>query len=166
MQHVILLIDNSYSMCIRQEQMINGLNKFVENLKKKNNILFTLIFFCHTRTYICKGVPIKDVKTFDKTHLPRYGYTHLYDSIASILTEWIPEKEMYHNLFIITDGEDNGSFTINKQGAIDFCNIAVEQYGWVITHCDTDFSKLVSENIDNLQYNVGDLEEMFGNLNV
>lgn len=146
--------------------MLNGLNKFVENLRSNDKILFTIMVFCETQSYLCKGVPIKDVKTFTKSQLPPYGLTYLHDAIGALLTEWIPEKRANHKLFIVTDGEDTGSKFVNKKEAISMCNTAVEQHDWVITHCDIDVGKLSCKNINSVRYDVDDLEGLLGCLSI
>jgi uncharacterized protein YegL len=164
-QHIIVLMDISYSMKNNAQKMVKGLNNFLESLKHRpdhQDILFSVLLFCDKRTYLCRGVSVDQQQPFTVKQLPQFGLTHLYDAIGALLTEWINEKRAKHFLFVITDGEDNGSKQMNKEQARIYCEEAVKQ-GWSITHCGVDVSKL---GVKEIRYEMDDLEELIGGLSI
>lgn len=168
-QHVIVLMDISYSMLTRSRCMVDGVNKFVESLREHHdtdNILFTLILFSQEFIYMCKGLPVREVPNFKIEDLPTFGQTHLYDAIAKVLNEWLPEKRANHYLFIITDGMDNGSKLLGEEEAKKACEEAIENHQWKITHCDVDLYSLASSKVQKIVYDVNNLENMLSNLNI
>lgn len=168
-EHVIVLMDVSYSMLPRSRCMVGGVNKFVSSLRERqdaDNILFTLILFSQEFIYMCKSLVVWEVPLFTIADLPTFGQTHLYDAIAKVLNEWIPEKRTNHHLFIITDGMDNGSKLLGEEEAKKACEIAIEDHQWKITHCDVDLSSLVSNKVQKILYNVNNLENMLSSLNI
>jgi uncharacterized protein YegL len=149
-------------------KMVTGLNKFIQTLKTYTNhanIFCSIVIFCHTYYYLYYGYPIDEIKAFSMNILSQTGTTHLYDAIGAVIHDWINEKNVKHNLFIITDGEDNGSKNITKEQAIQLCNMAAES-NWNITHCDVDISKLDSSAIKKVVYNIDNLEELLENLTI
>jgi uncharacterized protein YegL len=164
-QHIIVLVDISYSMQNNAQKIISGLNKFLESLKLRPNhrdILFSVLLFCDTRTYLCRGVFVDQQQPFTMKQLPQFGLTHLYDAIGALIRDHINEKRVKHSLFVITDGEDNGSKQMNKEQARMYCEEAVMQ-GWCITHCGVDVSKL---GVNEIRYEIDDLEELIGGLSI
>ncbi len=168
-QHVIVLMDISYSMQIRVKNMIDGLNKFVHTLRARSdhaNILFSVMLFSDKRSYLCREVPVDDLSPFTVYNLPEFGLTHLYDAIGTLFHEWTNETRAQHHLFIITDGDDNGSTQVTKQQATQLCDKMVLERNWTVSHCDVDISKLESFNVQKVVYDVDNLEELLGNLSI
>ena len=168
-EHVIILMDISYSMQRRAQSMIDGLNKFVESLKARpdhEDILFTVMLFSDWRTYLCRGVPVDNVSLFTLRNFPNFGMTHLYDAIGDLVQDWIQEKRARHHLFIVTDGEDNGSKTVSKEQASQACDMVIRKHGWTITHCDVDVSKLDSASVNKVVYDIDDLENILSSLSI
>ena len=168
-QHIIVLMDNSYSMLTRARSIVDGVNKFVNNLRHhqdSDNLLFSLILFSHEFTYMCKGLFVQEVPIFTIKDLPSFGRTHLYDAIAKVLNEWIAEKRANHNLFIISDGIDNGSKLLGKEEANQACETAIELHGWKITYCDIELDSLCSDKIQKIVYSADNLENLLENLHI
>lgn len=168
-QHIIVLLDVSYSMREHSQKMINGLNKFVASLRdhlNHCNIIISVILFCDSRTYLCKGVPVDEIKNFTINDLDKFGLTYLYDAIGSVITEWMSEKRAIHHLFIITDGVDNGSKEMTYESMRQYCETAVNQHGWIITHCDIDITRLKCDDkcVKNVHYDINNLEDLLGGL--
>lgn len=158
-------MDVSYSMERQVEKIVNGLNKFVENLRQREDyqcIFFSVMLFSDKRRYLCRCMPISALQLFKKADFCEFGMTHLYDAIGAVLSEWLSEKTSKHHLFIITDGEDNGSKNINKDQSIQYCITAMAQ-GWNITHCGIDISKL---GVKEIMYEVDQVENLLGSLNI
>lgn len=162
--HIIILLDTSYSMIDYSKKIIVGLNKFIQKIKDKDeNTIISIMIFSDKRKYLCKGILVKELlKPFTIIDLGTFGMTHLYDAVGEIIEEWINEKRVKHNLFIITDGHDNGSKYVNEEKATQYCNLAVNQ-GWDITHCGVDISKL---GVKEIKYNIDEVDDLFVNLQI
>jgi len=168
-QHVIVLMDISYSMQPHAKNMIDGLNKFVDTLRARSdhtNILFSAMLFSDKRSYLCREVPVDDLSPFTVYNIPEFGLTHLYDAIGELFDEWTNETREQHHLFIITDGDDNGSKKVTKQQATQMCDKMVLERNWTVTHCDVDINKLGSFNVQKVVYDIDNLEELLGNLSI
>lgn len=75
-QHVIVLIDISYSMKKNSNSIIKGLNLFLERLQKmtnSNDIYLSVVLFSHKINYLCKAVQVKEVQLFSMKQLPAFG---------------------------------------------------------------------------------------------
>ena len=106
---------------------------------------------------------------FEKRHRIMYlvNYmTHLYDALGKLLQEWIPEQRAQHHLFVITDGLDNGSRKVTQNQAKHACKVAVQDYGWQITHCDIYANKLNFPGIKQVVYDVDNLDQLLSNLRI
>ena len=164
-QHVIVLIDISFSMKKNSCAIIKGLNLFVERLQKGNHvndIYLSVVLFSHKIHYLCKAVLIKEVNSFSITQLPEFGFTYLYDAIGYIIKEWIHEKMVEHNFFIITDGYDTGSMLVSESESRDLCDNAVKN-GWRITHCGVDAGNL-GTGVSEIPSDLDDLESLLSGL--
>lgn len=166
-QHIIVLIDISFSMKKNACAIISGLNLFVERLQKgncANDIYLSVVLFCDNIHYLCKAVPLKEVNIFSTSQLPKFGLTFLYDAIGYIIKEWIHEKMVEHNFFIITDGADTGSISVSEIESRELCNNAVEN-GWRITHCGVDAGNL-GAGVSEIPSNIDDLESLLSGLSI
>lgn len=163
-QHFLILLDISYSMSSHIQSMLNGINTFISNLKKYPDVYVTILLFCDRTKYLCDRTHILQINEFTREDIPFFGTTYLYDSVRKILEEHINEQGIDHHLYIITDGDDNGSRNTTRGQAIELCDTAVEHYGWNITHCDIDISKLAYGNVKSVVYNPDEIEQLLGNL--
>ena len=162
-KHIIILIDSSYSMWNRMENLITELNNFIKSLEEKN-LYITIAHFNHSLHYVTKFQNISYIPTFQLKEFVPYGSTALYDVIFEVITEFGYSKEKENNLFIISDGED--TFSKKTENDINLLCEEALRHNWNIIHCNTDASKLhvptVIFNIDNID----DISNMFGMLNV
>lgn len=164
-QHVIVLIDISFSMKNNACAIIKGLNLFVKRLQKgnqANDIYLSVVLFCDNIHYLCKAVPIKEVNIFSISQLPKFGFTFLYDAIGYVIKEWIHEKMVEHIFFIITDGVDTGSISVSASESRELCDNAVEN-GWRITHCGVDAGNL-GTGVSEIPSDLDDLESLLSGL--
>ena len=166
-KHIILLIDNSYSMKTNSEGIIKGLNSFIDRMKKGKqkieDIFFSVMFFSDTHDYLLKAIPLTNVPFFTTGQLPKYGLTFLYDAIGIIMEEWLPFSSISENyLFIITDGSDTGSVRVKSFESRLMCEDAVKK-GWKITHCGVDSGNLGNGVLDVVG-EIDDLEKLIGGI--
>jgi len=166
MFHIIVMIDTSYSMYNRLINIINSLNNFINNLKQKNqnDIYLTVVQFNDKIKYICKLININKIGQFTTDQFNIYGSTALYDSIAEILLDFGSESEIYQNLFIISDGEDNVSKNFNNETVNHLCDKAQIFGKWKIIHCNIDVSKLNVQTVIFNPDNIDDISSLFDNL--
>ncbi len=134
---IVLLVDESGSMCNTREDTQLGCNKFLDaqinSLKGKNVTLF-INFFSTVRRSVYKG-PLCDVNgPLYKAALNEYkpsGLTKLFGSIMELSKEVEEEISQLKNkptvvFTILTDGQDNQSREVTDQ---DVKNM-IENSGW------------------------------------
>lgn len=168
-KHIILLIDNSWSMGKYNNKIRLGLSKLIVSLKSSithiEKTFLTVAFFNDTITYKIKAQDVSQltVNYFDNPMFIYDGYTSLYDCINSILQEW-KEKIFDENiLYIVSDGDDNNSNISKKEGEVLVSNF--EKTGkWKIVYCNTDMSKM---NVKyNITYKIDKIDDLLGQLNM
>lgn len=164
-QHIIVLLDVSYSMQFVSDKIVIGLNNFIKSLLSRNDrdsLFFSLVLFSNKTYFIYKKTPIKTIQTIK---LPQCsGYTCLYDNMAKVFLKWRSDMDSIHNLYIVTDGDDTGSDIYSKEIISSICDEMIEKYHWKITHCNIDESKLDSANIQKVIYDVNDIDSLLQNL--
>jgi len=165
MRHIIILIDTSYSMENYKNNVINGLNNFINKIKNNYNFsndFLTVCQFNTNMTYLLKTRPVASLNDiiFNTSMLKIDGATALYDSIGTIINDFINTPYETH-LFIISDGDDNSSNTYNKIKIEDKCKF-VQNNNWIITHCTTE--NIHIENSILLKYNIDDISDILSNL--
>jgi hypothetical protein len=103
--HVAMLLDESGSMGMVKEEVINGYNKYIDSVER---VRFTLTKFDSSKVKIIHdAVPIKKVPHLtDKTYVPG-AMTPLLDAMGTTIKAMGKKKKV---LFIIfTDGYENAS---------------------------------------------------------
>lgn len=165
-QHIIILIDCSYSMENILKEVVKGLNNFLEKIKiqYKNypiNIFLTVASFSNNLKYIVEYKNINLINFFDENDFITWGSTALYDSICNIILKF--QNNNNTNLYIITDGDDNMSKTYTKEQTNELCDMAIQSGLWKIIHCHTDINIL---NIPTIKYDINDISNIFNMLTI
>jgi uncharacterized protein YegL len=164
--HIIILIDCSYSMDSHLDNVVFGLNNFLKKLKEKyaysENIYLTVVCFSTNIKYILEYKNINIINNFSRFDFQTWGSTALYDSICDVILKF-KDFNSKTNLFIITDGDDNVSKIYSKQQTDDICNMAINSGLWNITHCHTDMNIL---NIPTIKYDIDDISNVFDMLKI
>ena len=110
---VIFILDRSGSMHGSEDDTIGGFNSYIEN-NKKNNYRITTILFDNEYEMLYEGVKISDVKPLTKKEYFTRGSTALLDAIGRSIN-YMDDKESEKALFIITtDGYENASREYTK----------------------------------------------------
>ena len=110
---VIFILDRSGSMHGSEDDTIGGFNSYIEN-NKKNNYRITTILFDNEYEMLYEGVKISDVKPLTKKEYFTRGSTALLDAIGRSIN-YMDDKESKKALFIITtDGYENASREYTK----------------------------------------------------
>ena len=170
MLHYIILLDTSYSMIGKINKILVAINNFISSNKSNNNVYFTISYFNNdihflrkitNVNYINKPIIAEDLIYFG-------GFTSLYDSVCEILNDFSTFHNIQHELFIITDGEDNSSKHYNKTYTENLCDHFIKQGNWTIIHFHTnDVEGLcnISEDVD-IEMEDDKLENIFKNLEI
>ena len=165
--NVIVAIDTSYSMSNFIEQVILGLNKFLEklkclSLKNRQDIYLSVISFNTNIFYIIKHVNVNKIDKFYSFQFNSFGMTSLYDVIGEVLIDFGLIASCSSYFFIISDGEDNSSKKYNKETTDEIVNRA-QKGNWKIIHCNTNVNIL---DIPTITYNIEDIANIFDNLSI
>jgi uncharacterized protein YegL len=164
--HIIILVDTSYSMFNYINNVVISLNNFIKKLKEKeDSILITVGYFSNKISYITRYKNIKFVGNILPQEFIVYGSTALYDSICDVINNFSVINECYHTLFIISDGDDNVSTKYNREQANKMCE-EVSKNNWKILHCNTDGSQLNVQSIIFDIKNPDDIESLFERLQI
>ena len=168
-QHVLILINNSFSMESCRGKVLCGLNYFLENLAQKNTLGFltmSVAVFDKDLTYLCGGIPPVKLGYWSDNTNSNYKYSHLYDSVCSIISDWVHEKDVQHHLYILSDETDNGSHVWNYEQMITMCESATRDHGWKITFCGSSAEKIRSSAVNVKPLTAECITEMLENLNI
>ena len=169
MRHIIILIDTSYSMLKYKNNIIYGLNNFIDKIKNNCNFSNDYLTVCQFNTYINYIVKTRSVGSlndmiFNTNMLKIDGATALYDSIGNIINEFINTNAHFEtHLFIISDGDDTSSYIFDKVKIEDKCKVA-QSNNWIITHCTTE--NIHIENSILMKYDIDDISDILSNLSI
>lgn len=171
MQHIIILLDSSYSMYKYQEKVLYRFNECLRILKTSkdvDNIFLTIILFHTEILYLCSSKNVKNINYFTSSDLIYHGKTYLYDAIGIVFNDWLYDNNVKHKLYIITDGEnvDNGSMFMNKEDITNMYNIAVNEYGWEIVFCNINISNTNILKKYQTRDSIDDINELFTNISI
>lgn len=110
---LLILVDESLSMRSRKNEVINGINRFLEVQRKINpdSCKLILIKFNSNVTVMHNGTDISEVEPLRSVDYNPCGKTALFDAIITgiKLTNDIKQKEDRVIAIAITDGEDTAS---------------------------------------------------------
>lgn len=120
--HVHLILDRSGSMVSIRNDVVGGLNRFIDEQKAApGKCTFTLVQFDTQDPYevVCDCVDVKAVKPIGDQYQPRGG-TPLYDSMGKGITALdaqlggMDKKPKNVVVVVMTDGEENSSHEFTK----------------------------------------------------
>lgn len=164
MSHHIFLIDFSYSMEHRINNVVYALNMYFKELRGTmgKDIFITVAYFsCRLNTPI---IYRKDVYSFDSISTSSFinpGTTSLYDSVCEMinLVGFNTSDTIFFN--IITDGDDNTSSRYSREDADLLCKTAMNME-WNIKHFDMlDKSTL---SVPKVKVDIDDIADLMSNL--
>jgi len=134
-----LILDRSGSMSSIKDDVIGGINTFIEEQKKVDgNIMFTLVQFDSVNSHevIYNAVPINKIKDFK--HFKPRSLTPLLDAVGTTIVEtgerFSKMKEMDRPskvvIIIFTDGYENASKEYNKKKIKEMVEHQTKIYNW------------------------------------
>lgn len=163
MKHVIIVIDTSYSMRQYVPKIIKGLNNLLCNLRMQiQDVYLSVYTFSDIIKCIRKTDSVKNIELFSDKDFVYFGTTRLYDTIISVINDFASERNCTHDMYIITDGDDNHSDK-SEEDAKKICKQALDTGIWKITHCHTDISKL---GVNFVHYKENNIISLLENLSI
>lgn len=122
---IVLILDKSGSMSSIKNDTIGSTNEFIKSQKKEDGEAnISLVLFDTNYNLMYQSINIQSAAELnEKTYVPNGG-TALYDSIGLSIKmmkkriEELPEEEKPEKIIfaILTDGEENSSNILNKEG--------------------------------------------------
>ena len=86
---------------------------------------------------------------------------HIINDFSTII-----DKNVHHNFFIITDGEDNLSRKYDKNETEILCNKSIKSGLWTIIHFHTHDIESLFNISEEIEINNDNLENIFSNLKI
>ena len=129
---IIMIIDESGSMSMIGNEVIEAVNSFVQNqqnILENSTTTFTLWKFNSKITHLIDDVILKDVKTF--TEFTPHGTTALMDAIGNAIDKKKTKKN-YNNVIcvILTDGLENSSRIYSKINILTMIREMETYHNW------------------------------------
>lgn len=138
---LVVVADESGSMYTQTDQVINGFNEYIEELRKnEQNVLVTLVKF-NTRTdVVFENTPIVDVPRLDRNSYVPSGGTALYDGVANAINagEKNLDKDGKAILVIFTDGGENSSVENSQEQVFKKITTKQNDGNWTIVFLGAD----------------------------
>jgi uncharacterized protein YegL len=114
---VSFVLDSSGSMGIVRDETIQGVNKYINELKKDSatDYSFSLLTFGKEFTTVYESVPINQVREITKESYIPDGFTPLYDAVGrAIKAVGNVSSDTRVIVVVMTDGHENASTTYNQ----------------------------------------------------
>jgi uncharacterized protein YegL len=141
--NIFFLLDGSGSMAKLQEDVVGGLNSFIEEQQKaKSKTRFWLTVFDTRVTAPFEAADITDVPKLNTSTTLLGGCTALLDALGKTLIEAEKAKDVKkrENLVIVyTDGEENASKEFTKNQIAQLREKLEGQGNWTFTFMGADF---------------------------
>ena len=136
--HVLLLLDRSGSMQSLKTSVIDGVNQYLDTLKKISlgDLFFTLMLFDEHQEKFSADIvynrqPVEAIPPLEVFE-PR-GWTPLYDAVTHAIHHAEPDQMDRTLIVIFTDGQENRSTEMSRQALIDLIE-QKEADGWAFVY--------------------------------
>lgn len=139
---LVVVADESGSMYHQQNQVINGFNEYIEELRKNatGDVVVSLVKF-NTRTLVVfENVPLSDVRRLDVGSYNPNGGTALYDGVANAITvgDSAMQKGDQAILVIFTDGQENSSVENTREQVFKKITQKQNNENWTVVFLGAD----------------------------
>jgi uncharacterized protein YegL len=141
---ILLILDRSGSMQGLHSDLVNGINRFIEDQKQiTGECNVSVIAFDTQIEEVLWEVPLGYVPTFNtKDHFVPRGGTALYDATAHGIDKLgehlskLPEEERPEKVIVLiyTDGEENSSRKVNSEILKQKIEHQTNAYSWVFVY--------------------------------
>lgn len=138
---VAFIIDRSGSMRGKEEEVVSGFNKFIEDQKKLDGECFVSFFqFDNYFETVYENKNIKGVSLMTQRDFSPRGTTALYDAIGKVINRMgeryrrMEKEDRPDNVIlgVITDGLENASLEFSKDQVKDMISHQETKYSWNI----------------------------------
>lgn len=132
---IIAILDESGSMGFLRNDVIGGMNTFIDEQKKlPGKVKLSIVKFANTVSKLYNRVKLEEVPQLTEEHYLPSGGTALYDAVGSTLSALIAkEKSKPSNkkyiIAIQTDGEENASCDFSHEKVTKLIKEAEDEYG-------------------------------------
>lgn len=154
--HVVYIVDHSASMGPIWDEMVNALDRNLEEVKKAEGTNYvSLIMFDDVIEEVMWRIPASKVSIDKEAFKPR-GFTAMLDAVGKGLTQTLEEgvlgpDEAYY-FVIISDGYENASREFNWNAVAELVNKANNTGHYTITYLGSnqDLSKVSKQTNINV----------------
>lgn len=146
--HICLILDRSGSMNSVKNEIINGINVYLQGQIDENPCTCTLVQFDTEYEVLYLNVPIKDVAPRNLDNFIPRGSTALLDAIGKSINDVGHTLSLMNEderpgkvvVVIVTDGQENASRNFNKTQITEMIKHQQEAYNWefVFIGCDAN----------------------------
>lgn len=145
---ITLLLDRTGSMLGIVDEVVGGVNGFVELQKDAGDVVYTLVQFdsLDNQEVVHDAVPIDEVPLMTpETYIPR-ALTPLYDALGLAIArtgerlKQLAEGERPERIVFVvfTDGHENASTEYRVSAVRDMVEAQHEEYGWEFVFLGAD----------------------------
>lgn len=166
-QHIILLVDNSWSMKQFFPKITEGINNLIYKLRaERSNVRLSLITFSDRSKNIWMDIHISNLLLIHPSTFDAVGGTALYDAVGDILSQFHPQDGTHVTLYIVTDGEDNCSSRYSKENIDNLLEQATGTGHWTVIFCDTEVRDLQLKAVRHVVYRQENIDELFAGMSI
>lgn len=154
--HLVLVLDRSGSMADIQDEVIGGLNHFIDEQKKtKDDTRVSCVLFDDQYEFLFKDLSLDEVPTFTRENFVPRGMTALNDALNRAISETEAvradgDRVLMH---VVTDGLENASKEVTPQALKERVLELGKRSDWTITYMSSDIEAFASAG--NIGINIG-----------
>lgn len=172
---IVLVVDESGSMCSLQSAVISSFNGFINEQKEgQGTACVTLYTFSDTVKKTLQACEVREVTPLSEKNYDPHGCTALLDAVGSAIDETgtrlaaLPEEKRPGTVIvgIMTDGYENASTRYSWEDIADRISHQKEKYSWHFMFFGADetaiaaAAKLNIERSESALWQAGDAEEV------
>jgi len=160
---IAVILDETGSMMAMKEEVINGFNKYIDDLSADgNDYLLTLVQFDSMHhTVVHSAVPVKEVPHLTNDSYRPGSSTPLYDAIGKVIKATDPSIADKVLIAIFTDGQENSSREYSKE-AINAAIKEKESVGWTFTYLGVGKDAWANEHLFTGTVSAQNVSRSFG----
>lgn len=175
LSELVLVVDESGSMCSVQSAVISSFNGFINEQKEgQGTACVTLYAFSDTVSKTLQACDVREVTPLSEKNYDPHGYTALLDALGTAIDETgarlaaMPEEKRPGTVIvgIMTDGYENASKNYTWQDIADRIRHQKEKYSWHFMFFGADEAAIAAaanlniERSESALWQAGDAEEV------
>ena len=139
---VYMLLDASGSMSTSWDEMIGSINKYVEGLPAKSEIMLSAFDYVGDMNYrVLRNTDVRSWKNITKEDAMPGGTTPLIDASARMLHHMIDDGNDRAVFVLITDGHENASRHFKKPEVVKLLE-TVKRKDWQVVFIGANFDEV------------------------